>query len=268
MTVTPSRFSVDRSSDIPLGAQLAWQVRAAIAHGALLPGERMPAVRELAREVGVNVNTVRSVYARLQDQGLIDLQQGRGTFVAERAPAAAESAALAAVPGAAGLDEPLPMPASDAPADPEGQPGTAEQQEADYRAELRRQIAELERQIAHYTRHQVAAPASEDTAAHPAPGAQRTTAEAPRLLSTPELLAVRDELLARADALRHEEDSRQLGALAEHERTAAERRLAEAQEEHARLHDPSPTRSRHRAGKSGPPHFAWQPGAWMLRLKA
>lgn len=59
--------------------------------------------------------------------------------------------------------------------------------------------------------------------------AQRTTAEAPRLLSTPELLAVRDELLARADALRHEEDSRQLGALAEHERTAAERRLAEAQ---------------------------------------
>src|SRR3954463_8551473 len=70
-----------RHSDVPLGTQLAWKLRGAIAAGTLRPGDRLPPVRELAAEAGVNVNTVRSVYARLAAQGLIVSEQGRGTFV-------------------------------------------------------------------------------------------------------------------------------------------------------------------------------------------
>src|SRR3954469_23851316 len=81
MTVPPE-FSVDRDSDIPLGIQLAWKLRTAIATGRLAPGERVPPVRELAEVGGVNVNNARSVYARLEEQGLVASEHGRGTFVA------------------------------------------------------------------------------------------------------------------------------------------------------------------------------------------
>ena len=67
---------------MPLGTQLAWKLRAAIASGSLRPGDRLPAVRELASAAGVNVNTARAVYARLADQGVLVSEPGRGTFVA------------------------------------------------------------------------------------------------------------------------------------------------------------------------------------------
>src|SRR3954451_20681184 len=72
---------LDRATDVPLGTQLAWKLRGAIAAGSLRPGDRLPAVRELAAEAGVNVNTVRAVYARLAKQGVIVSEHGRGTFV-------------------------------------------------------------------------------------------------------------------------------------------------------------------------------------------
>jgi DNA-binding transcriptional regulator YhcF (GntR family) len=75
-------LSVERGSDVPLGTQLAWKLRAAIAGGTLRAGDRLPAVRELAAAAGVNVNTARAVYARLADQGVIVSEHGRGTFVA------------------------------------------------------------------------------------------------------------------------------------------------------------------------------------------
>jgi DNA-binding transcriptional regulator YhcF (GntR family) len=74
-------INLDRSSDVPLGTQLAWQLRAAIAAGSLRPGDRLPGVRELAAEAAVNVNTVRAVYGRLAEQGAIVSEHGRGTFV-------------------------------------------------------------------------------------------------------------------------------------------------------------------------------------------
>jgi DNA-binding transcriptional regulator YhcF (GntR family) len=73
--------SLDRTADVPLGTQLAWRLRAAVASGALRAGDRLPAVRELAATAQVNVNTVRAVYARLAAQGVIVSEQGRGTFV-------------------------------------------------------------------------------------------------------------------------------------------------------------------------------------------
>jgi DNA-binding transcriptional regulator YhcF (GntR family) len=78
---------VDRGTGIPLGAQLAGRIRAAVQSGALVPGARVPSVRELADVAGVNVNTARAVYARLESEGVVRSEQGRGTFVTARAPA-------------------------------------------------------------------------------------------------------------------------------------------------------------------------------------
>ncbi len=80
-------LSVDRRARMPLGAQLADRIRAAIGDGTLATGDRLPSVRELAQVAGVNVNTARAVYARLESEGLVSSEQGRGTFVAARASA-------------------------------------------------------------------------------------------------------------------------------------------------------------------------------------
>ena len=77
---------VDRDGDVPLGTQLAWQIQALITSGRLQPGERLPSVRRLAEVAGVNVNTVRSVYERLEGESFVHTHHGRGTFVAENIP--------------------------------------------------------------------------------------------------------------------------------------------------------------------------------------
>jgi GntR family transcriptional regulator len=82
-------LSVDRGTGMPLGAQLAGRIRAAVQDGSLAPGERLPSVREFADTAGVNVNTARAVYARLESEGLVRSEQGRGTFIAARAPGGA-----------------------------------------------------------------------------------------------------------------------------------------------------------------------------------
>ena len=64
-------LTLERGGDLPLGTQLAWKLRAAMASGELRRGDRLPGVRELADAAGVNVNTARAVYARLAEQGLI-----------------------------------------------------------------------------------------------------------------------------------------------------------------------------------------------------
>jgi GntR family transcriptional regulator len=74
--------SIDRDAEVPIGVQLAWALRARIQDGGVEPGQRLPTLRELAEATGVNINTVRSVYQRLDQEGLIDSQQGSGTFVA------------------------------------------------------------------------------------------------------------------------------------------------------------------------------------------
>ncbi len=75
-------ISIDRDAEIPIGVQLAWALRSRVRDGRLEPGQRLPGLREMAEATGVNVNTVRSVYQRLEQEGLIDSQQGSGTFVA------------------------------------------------------------------------------------------------------------------------------------------------------------------------------------------
>jgi DNA-binding transcriptional regulator YhcF (GntR family) len=77
-------FSVDRGAELPLGAQLAERIRHAVRDGTLATGDRLPSVRDLAEAAGVNVNTARAVYARLESEGLVRSEHGRGTFVAEQ----------------------------------------------------------------------------------------------------------------------------------------------------------------------------------------
>jgi GntR family transcriptional regulator len=55
------------------------------ASGKLQPSERLPSVRELARELAVNQNTILRVYERLVSDGLLEMRHGQGTFVAQNA---------------------------------------------------------------------------------------------------------------------------------------------------------------------------------------
>ena len=76
--------TVDRDAEVPIGVQLAWALRSRIDDGRFKPGQQLPGLRELAEMTGVNVNTVRAVYQRLEQEDLIDSRQGSGTFVASK----------------------------------------------------------------------------------------------------------------------------------------------------------------------------------------
>jgi DNA-binding transcriptional MocR family regulator len=89
------RFHVDRHSDIPVNRQIADQIREAVAAGRLQPGARLPTIRGLAEQLGLNRDTVAAAYERLTADGTAESTVGRGTFVAGQAsPAAAGPAAL------------------------------------------------------------------------------------------------------------------------------------------------------------------------------
>ena len=210
-------LAVERSGELSPGLQLAWRLRAAIAAGALGPGERLPSVRKLASEAGVNVNTARSVYRRLEREGLVFSRQGLGTFVADRATSSPEvgrvAAAAAAEARAAGIDprelatalytvagagdgESLDEPDAAAPLPDIDRTGD----ERPVRRELRRQIARLEEELAGYARD-LRRPAD-------------SAAESPRLepkahvADVAELEATRNRLLEQLTRVRDEQARR------------------------------------------------------------
>ena len=75
------RLRIEPSSGVPISRQIADQIRSQCVARALKPGERVPSVRELARELAVNQNTVLHVYERLTAEGWLETRQGSGTFV-------------------------------------------------------------------------------------------------------------------------------------------------------------------------------------------
>jgi GntR family transcriptional regulator len=76
---------IEKGSAVPISRQIAEQIATLCASGSLELGERLPSVRELARELAVNQNTILRVYERLVGEGLLEMRHGQGTFVAARA---------------------------------------------------------------------------------------------------------------------------------------------------------------------------------------
>ena len=79
-------FQLDKQSFVPFYRQVIDMILAGVASGALLPGEKLPTIRDLAVRLEVNPNTIAKAYSQLQIQGVLDTQQGTGVFV--RTPSA------------------------------------------------------------------------------------------------------------------------------------------------------------------------------------
>lgn len=91
---TAAGIALDHTADVPLGVQLDWVMRAAVASGRLQAGDRLPGLRDVADQLGVNHNTVRAAVAKLEADGLLETRHGSGTFVATGAAAQLRQAAL------------------------------------------------------------------------------------------------------------------------------------------------------------------------------
>ena len=72
---------IDPTSSEPLYEQVVFAVKAAVAKGSATAGERLPSVRELARELAINPNTVVRAYDALERDGVIVRRQGAGCFL-------------------------------------------------------------------------------------------------------------------------------------------------------------------------------------------
>ncbi|MGB2863893.1 MAG: GntR family transcriptional regulator [Sedimentisphaerales bacterium] len=77
-------FNLDLKSGVPFHRQIVDQIRYGIASDRLMPGEQLPTVRSLAVDLQVNPNTVRKAYSELEILGILDTQQGTGTFVSNK----------------------------------------------------------------------------------------------------------------------------------------------------------------------------------------
>ena len=76
---------VDPNDPTLLHEQVAAEIRRAIADGEVVPGERLPPARDLARVLGVNANTVLRSLRQLREEGLVDFRRGHGITVSGRA---------------------------------------------------------------------------------------------------------------------------------------------------------------------------------------
>lgn len=83
-------FRIDPASGVAIFDQLAASVRGELARGGLLAGDRLPAAREVAAALDINIHTVLKAYQELRDEGLVDLRRGRGAVVTENAGVSAE----------------------------------------------------------------------------------------------------------------------------------------------------------------------------------
>jgi GntR family transcriptional regulator len=78
------RFRLDLLSGVPAYRQIIDQVQGGLASGALAAGDQLPTVRQLAVDLTINPNTVLRAYRELEIRGVLDSQQGTGTFIADR----------------------------------------------------------------------------------------------------------------------------------------------------------------------------------------
>jgi GntR family transcriptional regulator len=76
-----------QNNGVPIYVQLREQIAAAVGRGTLVPGARLPTMREVAVALSIDLNTVQRAYAELEREGILVMVRGRGSFVAEQPPA-------------------------------------------------------------------------------------------------------------------------------------------------------------------------------------
>lgn len=77
-------FSLRLQGGLPLSEQLEARIAELIISGEMAENEKLPAVREVAKELTINPNTVQKTYRQLEQRGLIYSLPGKGSYVAER----------------------------------------------------------------------------------------------------------------------------------------------------------------------------------------
>ena len=77
-------FRLDLHSGVPVYRQIIDQVLAGLASGALSGGDQLPTVRQVAVDLSINPNTVVRAYRELEIRGILETQQGTGTFITHK----------------------------------------------------------------------------------------------------------------------------------------------------------------------------------------
>src|SRR3974390_1069465 len=77
-------FRLDLHSGVPVYRQIIDQVLGGIAAGTLTAGHQLPTVRQVAVDLSINPNTVMRAYRELEIRGVLETQQGTGTFITEK----------------------------------------------------------------------------------------------------------------------------------------------------------------------------------------
>jgi len=80
------KIFINASSGVPIYRQIIQQIENGVAGGILNPGEQLPTVREVALKLTINPNTVARAYRELENSGVIESIQGRGTYVSKNVP--------------------------------------------------------------------------------------------------------------------------------------------------------------------------------------
>jgi GntR family transcriptional regulator len=80
----PFEFRLDLHSGVPVYRQIIDQIMGGMAAGVLSGGDQLPTVRQVAVDLAINPNTVGRAYRELEIRGVLETQQGTGTFVSHQ----------------------------------------------------------------------------------------------------------------------------------------------------------------------------------------
>ena len=75
------RVHIDYNSSEPIYRQAVEQIKLMVVSGQLREGDRIPSIRELARELAINPTTAAKIYTELEHAGVLTLRQGQGAFI-------------------------------------------------------------------------------------------------------------------------------------------------------------------------------------------
>ncbi|MFD4785928.1 GntR family transcriptional regulator [Streptomyces sp. NPDC058459] len=92
------RYYIERRRGVTAHQQIVEQTKRAVRSGVLKPGDRLPTAREVAETCAVNPNTTLKAYRELDRDGVVELRQGVGTFIAAAAQAMAGTVAASESP--------------------------------------------------------------------------------------------------------------------------------------------------------------------------